>query len=73
MAEGDCKAQFLVQVHKFKAMVHVDGKAAYTELVSQLKEISSKFVDDLKGANVADVVRSIRQRDGQHFKRSLTV
>ena len=73
MAGEDCKTQFIRQVQKFREVVHVEGEAAYVELITELKEISCKFVDDLKPANVAQVVRSIRRRDDQHFKRSLTV
>ena len=73
MAQNDCKAQFITAVLKFKATVHVEGEKAYTELITELKEISLKFVDDLDGANIPVVLHSIKRRDGHHFKQSLTV
>ena len=73
MAQNDCKTQFITAVLKFKATVHVDGENAYKELISELKDISLKFVDDLEGADVHVVLHSIKQRDGHHFKQSLTV
>ena len=73
MAEPNCKAQFVTAVHKFREMVHVDGENAYKDLITELKEISLKFVDDLDGANVPTVLKSIRRRDGHHFQRSLSV
>ena len=73
MAEGDCKAQFVTAVLKFKATVHVKGENAYKELITELKDISLSFVGDLKGAHVLTVLHSIKRRDGQHFKQSLTV
>ena len=73
MAQNDCKAQFVTVVLKFKATVHVEGENAYKELITDLKEISLKFVDDLDGANIPVVLHSINRRDGHHFKQSLTV
>ena len=73
MAQNDCKAQFVTAVLKFKATVHVEGENAYKELITDLKEISLKFVDDLEGANIPVVLHSIKRRDGHHFKQSLTV
>ena len=57
----------------FKEMVHVDGEKAYKNLVKSIKEISLRFVDDLRNATVPAVVRSIRRKDGQHFKNSLSL
>ena len=73
MAQDDCKAQFITAVLKFKATVHVEGENAYKELITELKEISLKFVDDLEGASIPTVLHSIKRRDGHHFKQSLTV
>ena len=73
MAQNDCKTQFVTAVLKFKATVHVEGENAYKELITDLKEISLKFVDDLEGANIPIVLCSIKRRDGHHFKQSLTV
>ena len=73
MAQNDCKTQFVTAVLKFKATVHVEGENVYKELITDLKEISLKFVDDLQGANIPAVLHSIKRRDGHHFKQSLTV
>ena len=73
MAQNDCKAQFITAVLKFKATVHVEGEKAYKELITDLKEISLQFVDDLEGASIPVVLHSIKRRDGHHFKQSLTV
>ena len=73
MAQNDCKTQFITAVLKFKATVHVEGEKAYKELITDLKKISLKFVDDLEGASIPVVLHSIRRRDGHHFKQSLTV
>ena len=73
MAQGECKAQFVTAVLKFKATVHIEGEKAYKELITELKDISLKFVDDLEGAHVPTVLRSIKRRDGHHFKQSLTL
>ena len=73
MAQNDCKVQFVTAVLKFKATVHVEGENVYKELITDLKEICLKFVDDLEGANVPAVLHSIKRRDGHHFKQSLTV
>ena len=73
MAQNDCKAQFVTAVLKFKATVHVEGEKAYKELITDLKEISLQFVDDLEGASIPVVLHSIKRRDGHHFKQSLTV
>ena len=75
MAEqgSDCRSLFLREVQMFKEMVHVDGEKAYKNLVKSIKEISLRFVDDLRNATVPAVVRSIRRKDGQHFKKSLSL
>ena len=75
MAEqgSDCRSLFLREVQMFKEMVHVDGEKAYKNLVKSIKEISLRFVDDLRNAAVPAVVRSIRRKDGQHFKKSLSL
>ena len=73
MAQNNCKAQFVTAVLKFKATLHVEGEKAYKELITDLKEISLQFVDDLEGANIPVVLHSIKRRDGHHFKQSLTV
>ena len=73
MAQNDCKKQFIAAALKFKATVHVEGENAYKELITELKEISLKFVDDLEDASVPVVLHSIKRRDGHHFKQSLTV
>ena len=75
MAEqgSDCRSLFLREVQMFKEMVHVDGEKAYKNLVKSIKEISLRFVDDLRNAKVPAVVRSIRRKDGQHFKKSLSL
>ena len=73
MAQNDCKTQFITAVLKFKGTVHVEGDNVYKELITDLKEISLKFVDDLEGANIPVVLHSIKRRDGHQFKQSLTV
>ena len=75
MAEqgSDCRSLFLREVQMFKEMVHVDREKAYKNLVKSIKEISLRFVDDLRNAAVPAVVRSIRRKDGQHFKKSLSL
>ena len=75
MAEqgSDCRSLFLREVQMFKEMVHVDGEKTYKNLVKSIKEISLRFVDDLRNAAVPAVVRSIRRKDGQHFKKSLSL
>ena len=40
----------------FREMVHVDGEKAYKNLVKSIKEISLRFVDDLRNATVPAVV-----------------
>ena len=42
-------------------------------MVKSIKEIFLRFVDDLRNATVPAVVRSIRRKDGQHFKKSLSL
>ena len=73
MTEGNCKARFVTAALKFKATVHIKGEKAYKVLVNELKDISLEFVDDLEGANVPTVLRSIKRKDGHHFQQDLTV
>ena len=75
MAEqgSDCRSLFLREVQMFREMVHVDGEKAYKNLVKSIKEISLRFVDDLRNAAVPAVVRSIRRKDGQQFKEGLSI
>ena len=65
MAEqgSDCRSLFSREVQIFKEMVHVDGEKAYKNLVKSIKEISLRFVDDLRNATMPAVVRSIRRKD----------
>ena len=74
MAEqSDCRSLLLREVQLFREMVHIDGEKAYKSLIKNIKQISLRFVDDLKDAAEPAVLRSIRKRDGQHFKKNLSL
>ena len=73
MAEQDYRSLHRREVQMFREMVHVDGRKAYKALIKNVKQISLRFVDDLKDATEPAVLRSIKRTDGQHFKKDLSL
>ena len=73
MSEDKSTAQYKRETQIFWEFVHVDGDKEYTHMIAMIKEISLEFVDDLEGAQVPAVVRSITKKTGQHLKESISV
>ena len=73
MSEDKCTAQYKRETQIFQEFVHVDGEQEYKCMISKIKEISLEFVDDLEGARVPAVLRSIAKKTGQHLKESISV
>ena len=73
MPGNNCTAQYKRETQIFQEFVHVDGDKEYKHMISKIKEISLEFVDDLEGAHVPAVVRSITKKTGQHLKESISV
>ena len=64
MAEQDYRSLHRREVQLFREMVHVDGHNVYKALIKNIKQISLRFVDDLKDAAKPAVLRSIKRTDG---------
>ena len=73
MSEDKCTTWYVRETQIFREFLHVDGKEAYRCMITKIKEISLEFVDDLEGAHVPAVLRSITKGTGQHFKESISV
>ena len=73
MSEDKCTARYVRETQIFWEFVHVDGEQEYKRMVLKIKEILLEFVDDLEGAHVPAVMRSIAKKTGQHLKESISV
>ena len=51
----------------------MDGEQEYKCMISKIKEFSLEFVDDLDGARVPAVMRSITKKTGEYLKESTSV
>ena len=72
MSGEKCTDQYRRETQIIREFIHVDGEKEYTHMINKIKEILLEFVDDLEGAHVPAVVRSITKRTGQHLKEICT-
>ena len=73
MSEDKCTALYKRETQIFWEFVHVDGKQEYKYMISKIKEILLEFVDDLEGARVPAVLRSITKKTEEDLKESISV
>ena len=73
MSGDKCTTWYKRETQIFWEFVHVDGEKEYTRMITKIKQISLEFVDDLEGAHIPAVLRSITKRTGQHLKESISV
>ena len=50
MPKSECTAQYIRETQIFREFVQVDGEKEYKCMISQIKEISLEFTDDLEKA-----------------------